>query len=254
MAKWNSDIYLKFRAERGQPSLDLISRLNKNYKNILDLGCGPGNSTANLIKKFSEAKVLGIDADENMLQKALKEHPELKFEKAFLPQDFERFGKFDLIFSNACIQWISEQKELIEKTADHITLGGTFAVQVPMTDESQFYSKILKTLLQKSEYENLRKIHNFYALDEYGYYNLLSRYFSRVEIWKTDYHHIVDSAEDIVSWYEGSGLRPYLAELSEEKKEEFKSELVELIKKEYTRLEDGKYFLVMPRLFFIAEK
>lgn len=254
MAKWNSDIYLKFRAERGQPSLDLISRLNKDYKNILDLGCGPGNSTANLIKKFPGAQILGIDADENMLQKAFKENPELKFEKAFLPQDFERFGKFDLIFSNACIQWISAQKELIEKTSGHLTQGGTFAVQVPMTDESQFYSKILKTVLQKKEYESLRKIHNFYALDEYGYYNLLSRHFKRIEIWKTNYHHIVDRAEDIVSWYEGSGLRPYLAELAEDKKEEFKGSLLELIKKEYKSLDDGKYFLIMPRLFFIAEK
>jgi len=253
MQNWNSNIYLKFREERGQPSLDLINRLKCDYKTILDLGCGPGNSTSNLKNKFSNSEISGIDADDNMLEKAKKEHPELDFKKALLPADLDLFGKFDLIFSNACIHWIPEQSLLISKVSEHLNKKGTFAVQIPLTSESQFYSKILREVSGLKEYAHLSSIKNFHSLDEYGYYRELSKYFSEIQIWRTDYHHIVDSSEDIISWYEGSGLKPYLDKLSETEKKSFKHELKIRIEKNYKQLSDGKYFLIMPRLFFIAK-
>ena len=67
---WDSSKYLQFAAERKQPCIDLLSRLHGEFHTILDLGCGPGNSTANLREKVGNAAFIGFDADDNMLEKA----------------------------------------------------------------------------------------------------------------------------------------------------------------------------------------
>ena len=253
MSNWDSELYLRFKKERGQPSLDLISRLTGDFKNILDLGSGPGNSTQNLCTRFPNAQILGVDADENMLEKARSEHPDLDFKKAFLPDGLDSLGRFDLIFSNACIHWISDQNALIQKVGEHLENGGVFAVQIPLTDESPFY-KILYEIIAEKDFVSVSKIRNFYNFDEFGYYNALSKHFSSVQIWKTYYHHIVGSVSDIISWYKGSGLRPYLEALDENGQKNLIARLEEKITENYTRLCDGNYFLVMPRLFFVAKK
>ena len=77
---WESNQYLKFEKERTQSSKDLISRLDNDYKNILDLGCGPANSTYQLSKRFKNSNIVGFDADINMLNKA-KEKTKKTLEK-----------------------------------------------------------------------------------------------------------------------------------------------------------------------------
>ena len=116
MADWNSNQYLKFEKERAQPSADLISRLSDiNPSRVLDIGCGPGNSTNLLAKRFKDAEILGVDSSDNMLEKAKATYPDFSFKKCILPNDFDKIdGKFDLIFSNACIHWIKEQELLIK--------------------------------------------------------------------------------------------------------------------------------------------
>ena len=54
MPNWNPIQYEKFLKDRTQPAIDLASRLEVFAPNsILDLGCGPGNSTK-VIKDKSE--------------------------------------------------------------------------------------------------------------------------------------------------------------------------------------------------------
>ena len=253
MAEWSSEQYLKFANERNQPSLDLISRLERNYNKILDLGCGPGNSTNNLKNHFQSAEIIGFDGDENMLSKAEKDYPNIKFIKGFAPDDFDKLDdNYDLVFSNACIHWIKNQQGLIEGVESILSSKGTFAVQIPLTNESAFY-KILYRLVDEKWHE-LKDIQNFHNLDANEYYNLLSEHFSKVTIWKTDYYHTVDSKIEVIEWYKGSGLRPYLSALDDNKKQEFINDIQKEINKSYSFQNDGKVFLIMPRLFFIAEK
>ena len=250
---WDSKQYLKFANERKRPCLDLISRLDGKYDRILDLGCGPGNSTANLKNRFPDAEIIGFDGDENMLERARADHPDFLFIHGFAPDDLDKLtGKFDLVFSNACIHWIPDQSGLIAAVSDMLNEGGAFAVQIPVAAESDFYKLLYRLIDEK--WQGLAKISKFYALDQTGYYNELIKHFSDVTMWQTNYHHIVDSRSMVLEWYKGSGLRPYLSALSETEQTEFLADLSELIEREYKLLADGKLFLVMPRLFFTAKK
>lgn len=255
MAEWNSEKYLKFECERTQPSLDLISRLNGfEPKRIIDLGCGPGNSTSVLYEKFKNAELLGVDASDDMLKKANKTYPYLSFKKCCLPEELENEdGKFDLIFSNACIQWIPEQRRLFEAVFSRLNNAGVFAVQVPLTQNSQFYI-MLSSFLKEEKWSFLESTDVFHQLSPDGYYNLLTDFASDITMWETVYFHTVDSFDSVIDWYSSSGLRPYFERMDEKMKQEFLFDLKKRITENYTLMNNGKVILKMPRLFFTAVK
>ena len=63
MSDWNPHQYLKFGDERTQPSIDLVARIRlERPGTIIDLGCGPGNSTRILRERWPEAEIAGLDS------------------------------------------------------------------------------------------------------------------------------------------------------------------------------------------------
>ena len=250
--EWDSKQYLKYAEERKQPCLDLLAMTDGEFNRILDLGCGPGNSTENLKAKYSRAEITGLDADDNMLQKARKDHPDIDFVKGFAPNDFDKLtGKFDLVFSNACIHWIPEQEKLIAGVYELLNENGMFAVQIPLTDEARFYRLMYRLIDRK--WGKLKAIRNFHNLDARGYYNALSKHFKNIGMRQCSYYHTVKRCE-VLEWYKGSGLRPYLDALGEAERTDFLKDLQKEIDAEYGLLDDGNVFLIMPRLFFTATK
>lgn len=254
MADWNSNQYLKFEKERTQPSADLISRLSDiNPSRVLDIGCGPGNSTNLLVKRFKNAEILGVDSSDNMLEKAKATYPDFSFKKCILPNDFDKIdGKFDLIFSNACIHWIKDQELLIKSAFDKLEVGGIFAVQIPFIQNAPFYKMLYKFIDEK--WQKLSSIRNFHNLLPEEYYDLLGSLSQDFSIWETTYYHTVSSSDGVIEWYKGSGLAPYLDKLNADEKQEFLAELKVLCKQNYPERKNGNIILKMPRMFFVAKK
>lgn len=252
MNEWNAEQYMKFAKERTQPSVDLINRLDFSPRSVLDIGCGPGNSTAMLKDRFPDAKILGVDSSDNMLKKARESHPDLEFEKCFVPDGLSALDSFDLIFSNACLHWIPEHKVLLPKLIEKLNDGGELAVQMPLVQYAPFY----KTLgdLVKNKWQKLSKIKNFHNLLPDETYDILSKASRDITMWDTTYYHIVPSCEGVIDWYKGSGLRPYLDALNEDEQQKFLSDLLDAIKEKYHITPDGSVILKMPRLFFVAVK
>src|SRR5262249_47874356 len=76
MPIWNADQYLKFAEERTQPCRDLAARVSlPEVKSIIDLGCGPGNSTAILAERWPDAQISGLDSSASMIDVARREQP-----------------------------------------------------------------------------------------------------------------------------------------------------------------------------------
>src|SRR4051794_28943807 len=103
---WNPEQYAQFARERAQPFEDLIALVQPRPKmRVIDLGCGSGELTQRLHKHLGAARTLGIDNSPNMLEKARAHAIEdLEFRAGDIAQ-FEPGEKFDLVFSNAALQW-----------------------------------------------------------------------------------------------------------------------------------------------------
>lgn len=253
MFNWNSEQYIKFKQERTQPSIDLINRLNINPISVLDIGCGPGNSTEQLYRRFTTAEILGIDSSEDMLKKAAADYPYIKFKKCIIPDELDKIGSYDLIFSNACLHWIPNHEVLLPRLMNKLNKNGILAVQMPLIQKAPFY-RILDEHLQEKHWSMLKNIENFHSLSPNETYNILTKASKEITMWQTTYYHTVQSHNEIIDWYKGSGLRPYLERLSNSEQVYFNCELLEKLKKAFAIQADNKIILKMPRLFFIAEK
>lgn len=257
MTSWNAEQYLKYRAERTQPSIDLARRVTmQSPRRILDLGCGPGNSTAVLHKVFPQAEtILGVDSSVDMVARARHEHPELEFAVFDVREDISSLGAtWDVIFSNACLHWIPDHRKLLPRLMSSLSAGGQLAVQVPITKDAAFYKAC--DMLQASEpWRSMlpKAARRFHQLEADEYCDVLTSCSSDFTIWETIYHHIMPDLGSVIEWYRGSGLRPYLEALpDEDSRRTFIKELSDNLANAYPRLADGRILMRFPRLFFIA--
>lgn len=76
MAEWSSEQYLKFKSQRTQPAIDLVKRIGTvNPCTVLDIGCGPANSTEVLRRAFPNARITGVDNSDNMIKRQNRRIP-----------------------------------------------------------------------------------------------------------------------------------------------------------------------------------
>lgn len=252
MQDWNSRQYIKFEEERTRPTVDLVGRIDFSPQSILDIGCGPGNSTNQLRRRFPNADILGVDNSDDMLRRARSMYDELSFRKLQIPEELDTLGNFDLIFSNACLHWIPKHSELLPKLMEKLNGGGMLAVQVPFVQNAEFYG-ILNDLIE-TKWKCLKNICIFHSPMPNEIYDILSKVSARITMWETTYYHILSSHGDVIEWYKGSGLRPYLNALTPEEGEELLFDLSERMKKALPIQADNRIILKMPRVFYTATK
>lgn len=257
MSDWNAQQYLKFKKERTQPAVDLAARLEYDAPiNALDVGCGPGNSTAVLKARFLGAHVIGADYSENMVETARKDHPELEFIRCDVSSDLETLpNDFDIVFSNACLQWVPDHPALLPRLMGLLKPGGLLAVQIPMNYQEPIHKIIKATVAQSPWTELIPYMQLFYTLTQEGYFDILSEISSDFTLWQTTYLHRMPSHQAIMDWYSSTGLRPYLdAAVNEEAREGFYQEVFRQVKEEYPVQKNGEIIFRFPRFFFIARK
>ncbi len=257
MADWNANQYMKFDRERTQPSVDLLNRIPLDTpKQIIDIGCGPGNSTAVLRSRYQNAKILGVDSSASMIERAKKDYPELSFALCDVPAGLRDLDqKFDLVFSNACLQWIPDHVTLIPKLMELLNPGGILAVQVPMNAEEPAYRVITDIISSPGWQKYFASLPpDSYILSPSEYCSLLSDCSGEYSLWQTRYFYSFSSQEQILEWVRGTRLRPYLAVLSESERRQFEAEILKGIVDSYPAEPNGSVLFRFLRLFFIAEK
>ena len=126
MSSWDAAQYLKFGAQRTQPSRDLAARIPlEQPRKIIDIGCGPGNSTEVLRQRFPQADILGVDSSPEMIRAAAQAHPEMRFQLCDAGTELGTLDRdFDVVFSNACIQWIPNHPKLLREMMQLLRPGG----------------------------------------------------------------------------------------------------------------------------------
>ena len=256
MKDWNPEQYSKFIKERTQPAIDLANKINiKSPQKILDLGCGTGNSSQVLKDRFPFAEIIGVDNSQTMIEQAEKEHSGIKFMLADISGDISSLGSdYDIVFSNACIQWIPDHKSLIPKLMGLLKTGGVLAVQAPMQSEHPVQQLIHKLAFSDKWSRKIKNPRPINTLTQDRYFDILSELTSDFSIWKTVYGHRMPSHQSIVEWYKGTGLRPYLAQLEEEDAANFEAELLKMVCQTYSVHSNGEILFKFPRIFFTAVK
>ena len=254
MSEWNPNLYLRFREERTQPTRDLINRIRKDHADsIIDIGCGPGNSTIELKRRWKDARIIGLDNSEAMLEKARADYPDLEWINRDAGRDFSDLGTFDIVFSNAAIQWIPDHKGLLKRLFGLVADSGVLAVQVPNVTYMPIGVAIGQTAMEdpwRSRFEGMDDGLCYKDLD--FYYDVLCSLTESIELWETHYYHVMPDHESIIEWYKSTGMRPYLEKLNEQERSEFTAGVLARIRKEYRVQEDGRVLFPFRRLFFIA--
>ena len=254
MVNWNSDEYLKFKSQRTQPAYDLVNRISiNNPEKIIDIGCGPGNSTEVLAGKFKKADIMGIDNSQNMIDKAMQQHPELTFKLYDIQYGVSGLNNdYDIVFSNACIQWVPNHTVLIKNLFSMLRKGGALAIQIPINFSEPIH-EIINDISASQKWKTFFGASRiFHTLTSAEYFDILAELTPNFFIWETTYYHNMQSHHTILDWYRGTGLRPYLDALPLDKVTEFEQDIFNEVKKRYPVQKSGQVIFPFPRLFFLA--
>lgn len=253
---WNAALYMKFGRERTQPSIDLAARLpDPAPAKAIDLGCGPGNSTKVLRDRFPMARIVGADVSDSMVAAAREACPDLTFLRCDLATELDSLETgWDVVFSNACIQWVPDHPRLLPGMFGLLAPGGTLAVQVPVNESEPVHRIIGETAASAKWRDRFVTRRIFHTLPAAGYHELLGSLTGEYEIWETVYHHVLDSHEEILEWYRGTGLRPWLEQLPEDLCPAFERDILAGLVENYPKLSDGRVVFRFPRLFMTARR
>jgi trans-aconitate 2-methyltransferase len=251
---WSARQYLKFEDERTRPPRDLLAQVPLAApRRVIDLGCGPGNSTELLIARFPGAEVTGLDSSTDMLRQARERLPGVSFVKAdlatWIPQK-----PTDLLFANAVIQWVPDHPAVLQRLLAALPGGGVLAVQMPdntnepalalMEEVGRVGPWAAGVAAASAAREDLPT--------PGGYYDLLRPLCARLDIWHTVYNHVMADAAAVVEWFKGSALRPFLNAVADGERADYLAAYTAQIARAYPPRFDGKVLLRFPRLFIVA--
>ena len=255
MSQWNSEQYLKFKNQRTQPAVDLANKIAvKEPKNILDIGCGPGNSTAVLKQMFPRSYISGVDNSEDMIKKAKKTYPDIDFRICDVTRELDALDNYDVIFSNACLQWIPDHRKFIPMLFDKLNKNGVLAVQMPMNGQEKLF-KIMNEVISEPRWNfSSMSIETNETCQPEEYFDILSSCTDNFDIWETVYYHNMPSVEAMVEWIKGTRLRPYLNDLDKTEAGELEKEITKRAADVYDIQKNGEIIFRFRRFFFTAEK
>jgi trans-aconitate 2-methyltransferase len=249
---WNPSVYLAFADERTRPAADLLTRVPaEKPKRVVDLGCGPGNSTALLAARWPDAKVEGIDSSEAMIAAAKSSGVPADFAVADISA-WSPPAAYDLIFSNATYQWIANHRVLLPRLMGFVAKGGVFALQIPNNQNAPSHTLMRDVAAQGPWADKLANVRGVFVEKISTYFDILSPHAQSLDIWTSEYLHVLDGEDAVLKWVSGTGLRPYLDALDPAEREVFAREYKARLNIAYPCRTDGKTLFPFSRLFAVA--
>ena len=219
---WNPAHYLQFARQRAQPFRDLLARVRADGEpepaRIVDLGCGPGNATEYLARRWPGAHVLGVDNSAEMIEAAQAHAVPGKLE--FRSGDLREVtadqlgGPVDVLITNATLQWVPGHLDLIPRFAHLLAPGGTFALGVPGNFNSPSHTLFGELQREPRWADRLTGLEVRPNVPEpTDYLRALDAAGLTAEAWETTYMYVVDGENGVFDFVSSTGLRPVLIEL-----------------------------------------
>lgn len=262
MSDWNPEQYRRFEDERRQPFLDLLALLPPTLGGRwLDLGCGDGRNTELAARRLGARHVLGVDTSPAMIQDARALDTaggatSFEWREGDLRGTIESHDRFDLVLSNAALQWVPDHEAWFATLLDRVTPGGWLAVQMPYNHVSRSHL-LMEAVGGMDPFQQAlggwtrawpQRSPDFYAdaLEAAGFD------FRIVQL--RTYRHAFTGWQPIVEMVRSTGLRPWLDRLEGGTREAFIQRYGQLIDLAYptcdaqdTRLFDFTRLFVVGR-------
>jgi trans-aconitate 2-methyltransferase len=252
---WSAKQYVAFEDERTRPVRDLLAALPPlDARSVIDLGCGPGNSTEVLAGRYPGAQIVGIDTSPDMIAAARRRLPQAKFAVDDV-RDWKVPGPFDVILANAVLQWVPQHETLLPEFIGKLAPRGGLAVQMPDNLDVAAH-RLMREIAEKGPWAG--KLAGAAAARTplagvEWYYELLRPLCAKVDLWRTTYYHpLSGGAAAIVEWFKGSGLRPFVEPLDAAERSAYLGLYTAAIADAYPCNADGSVLLPFPRLFMVA--
>ncbi|QIK08356.1 trans-aconitate 2-methyltransferase [Streptomyces sp. Je 1-4] len=264
---WDPQQYLRHSGHRTRPFHDLLNRIpdlprQDRTARIADLGCGPGNVTAQLTTRWPDAHITGFDNSPDMLKEA-ETHAgptpgggHLDFAPADAA-DWTPEETYDLIVSNAALQWVPNHPESFARWIEALAPGGTFAFQVPGNFTSPSHA-LLGELCDAPQWRERLNTHGrrfIHILEPAAYLERLTDLGCAADVWETTYVQLLEGDDPVLDWVKGTALRPVLTALENDPaaREAFLAEYRDALRKAYPT---GRHGTVFPfrRIFAVAQK
>jgi trans-aconitate 2-methyltransferase len=253
--RWDVAAYARFADQRLRPALDLIGRIQDvEPEHIVDLGCGPGEATRLLARRWPNARVTGIDASADMLAAARRDGGEIRWLQADLA-DWAPDAQPDLIFSNAALHWLDDHGALFPRLLAMLPDGGVLAVQMPNNFAEPSHQAIFELAVRERWRERLAPLLRASPVaPAETYLEMLIPQTARADLWETTYWHVLDGEDPVPAWTSGSALRPFLGVLGEDERRDFMAAYAQAMRAAYPRRDDGLTLFPFRRLFIVAKR
>uniref|UniRef100_UPI00066ECC56 methyltransferase domain-containing protein n=1 Tax=Streptomyces sp. SBT349 TaxID=1580539 RepID=UPI00066ECC56 len=228
---------------------------------VADLGCGPGRPSLLLAERWPDARLTGYDNSPEMLAEAAPlagplpgGDGRLDFVHADLAA-WRPAEPFDLILSNAALQWVPGHGDAFPAWVEGLAPGGVLAFQVPGNFAAPSHVLMRELCAGARWRDRLGDVlrHPDAVLPAAGYLALLAGLGCEVDAWETTYLHVLPGQDPVLDWLKGTGLRPVLTALEDdpEAREAFLAEFAEALRDAYPRTPHGTV-LPFRRVFVVA--
>jgi trans-aconitate 2-methyltransferase len=252
---WDPDLYLAFAGHRFRPALDLMAQVPlTDPMRIADLGCGTGNATEVMAKRWPDAAIFAVDSSEEMLAKAETETGKVRWIQADVG-NWAPDGPLDLIYSNAALHWLTDHAALFPKLVGMLTSGGVLAVQMPRNYHAPGLALVNEVARQGPWAETLAPVIRPVPVEPpQFYYSLIAPLVTSLELWETEYIQVLEGENPVAKWTQSTWRGPLLAALDEPLRSQYDGEYKRRVLEAYPPGPDGKTLFPFRRMFMVARR
>lgn len=251
---WDPDVYLAFAGHRARPFYDLLSRVGaERPRRVVDLGCGPGNLTLQLARRWPDAAIEALDSSPEMVDAARERGVDATVGDL---RNWTPRRDTDVVISNSSMQWVPEHADLLVRWAGQLGAGSWIAVQMPGNFESPSHAAFRAVARREPFAKALRDVPFRVGAVVHGpayYAELLIDAGCTVDAWETTYLHQLTGEHPVLDWISGTALLPVQERLNDEQWQQFRDELVPLLADAYPPRPDGTTFFPFRRVFVVAQ-
>jgi trans-aconitate 2-methyltransferase len=250
---WDPAQYLRYADLRLRPAVDLLARVPLASPNrIVDLGCGVGNVTQLMAKRWPDAELTGVDSSAEMLTRAHQLPDSVDWVQADIAT-WSPDAPLDLLFSNSVLHFVDEHECLVLKLLEFVTPGGVLAIQMPRNFGEPSHTLMYAAAREGPWHDQLEPLLRPPPVAEpERYHDILAAHVSSLDIWETVYLQQLEGEDPVAKWTGATWGKPLLDALNDKDRRAYEADYTARLRAAYPRRADGATLFPFRRLFIVA--